>query len=157
MSARHSQNTRSEQFNINLPDISFNVSRQFLFKSFGKIGNEWWRSIYKNLGISTRSEASNRLSVQENKLRISEFTELSQDFQNGIRHSIPLSTSFKLLKHATISPSANFTEIWAFRSIRKNTDNEGVLQRDTVLGFERGATASFNASINTKDPNSGWG
>jgi hypothetical protein len=150
MSARHSQNTQSEQFNINLPDVSFNVSRQFPFKSFGKIGNEWWRSIYKNLGISTRSEASNRLSVQENKLRVSEFNELSQDFQNGIRHSIPLSTSFKLLKHATISPSANFAEIWAFRSIRKSTDNEGVLDRDTVLGFERGATASFNASINTK-------
>lgn len=150
LSARHSQNTQSEQFNINLPDVSFNFSRQFPFKNVGKIGNEWWRSIYKNLGISFRSEATNRLTVQENKLRISEFGELSQEFKNGIRHNVPLSTSFKLLKHATVSPSVNFSETWILSSIRKTVNEEGILVRDTVVGFERAASANFNAALNTK-------
>tara|TARA_B110000046_G_scaffold52102_1_gene58163 strand:+ start:39209 stop:41806 length:2598 start_codon:yes stop_codon:yes gene_type:complete len=150
LSARHSQNTQSEQFNINLPDVSFNFSRQFPFKNVGKIGNEWWRSIYKNFGVSMRSEATNRLSVQENKLKLSEFGELTQDFKNGIRHSIPLSTSFKLLKHATVSPSVSLNETWILSSLRRSVNNEGVLVKDTVLGFERATTASFNAALNTK-------
>ena len=150
MSARHSQNTQSEQFNINLPDVSFNFSRQFPFKNMGKIGNEWWRSIYKNFGVSFRSDATNRLTVQENKLRISELGELSQEFSNGIRHSIPLSTSFKFLKHATVSPSMNLNESWILKSIRRGIDENGDVQTDTVIGFERAATANFNAAVNTK-------
>lgn len=150
LSARHSQNTQSEQFNINLPDVSFNFSRQFPFKNFGKIGNEWWRSIYKNFGLSLRSEATNRLTVQENKLRLSEFGDLTQEFKNGIRHSIPLSTSFKLLKHATVSPSMSFSETWILSSIRKSVNGDGTVVRDTIIGFERAAAASFNAALNTK-------
>jgi len=150
LSARHSQNTQSEQFNINLPDVSFNFSRQFPFKNIGKMGNEWWRSIYKNFGLSLRSEATNRLTVKENRLRLSEFGDLTQDFKNGIRHSIPLSTSFKLLKHATVSPSVSLSETWILNSIRKSVNEEGTVVTDTVTGFERAAAASFNASLNTK-------
>ena len=150
LSARHSQNTQSEQFDISLPDVSFNFSRQFPFKNVGKIGNEWWRSIYKNFGVSLSSAAANRLTVQENKLRLSEFSELSQDFKNGIRHSIPLSTSFKLLKHATVSPSASLSETWILSSIRKSVDQAGTVVKDTIFGFERASAASFNAALNTK-------
>jgi len=150
LSARHNQNTQTGAFNLNLPDVSFNVSRLFPFKSFGKIGNEWWRGIYKNFGVNYSGTATNQLSTVDTLLAINNFDQLQKDFRNGARHQIPLSTSFKLFKHFTMNPSLNYSEVWAFRTFRRGLDEEGVLRRDTVAGFERGGTYSFNTALTTK-------
>ncbi|MBL4709648.1 MAG: LPS-assembly protein LptD [Flavobacteriales bacterium] len=151
ISARHNQNTRTKAFNVNLPDVSFNVSRQYPFKSFGKIGNEWWRNIYKNFGISYGSALTNQLSSYDSLIAINRFGELTQDFRNGVRHNIPLSTSFKLFKYANLSPSFNYSEVWSFETIRKtsNTTTNGAIL-DTIGGFERGSSYNFNTALTTK-------
>jgi hypothetical protein len=150
VSARHNQNTQTGAFNLNLPDVSFNVSRLFPFKSFGKIGNEWWRGIYKNFGVNYSGTATNQLSTTDSELAINNFDKLQQDFRNGARHSIPLSTSFKLFKHFNMNPSMNYSEVWAFRTFRRGFNEEGILTRDTVTGFERAGTYNFNTALTTK-------
>ena len=150
-SARHNQNTRTGDFNLSLPEVAFNVSRQYPFKSLGKIGNEWWRSMYKNLGITYSGSASNQLKTNDSLLSFDRLGQLSTEFNNGIRHSIPISTSFKMLKFFNLNPSFNYSESWAFRTIRKNYDAaSNSVVRDTVDGFERGANYNFNSALTTK-------
>jgi lipopolysaccharide assembly outer membrane protein LptD (OstA) len=151
VSARHNQNTQTGAFNMSLPDASFNVSRQYLFKSMGKIGNEWWRSIYKNFGVSYSANASNQLQTNDSNLSINNIPQLSQDFRSGVRHSIPISTSFKLLKYFNLSPTFNYNDVWAFRTFRRsyNSETKQVI-RDTVNGFERGGSYNFNTAMTTK-------
>ncbi len=151
LSARHNQNTQTGAFNVILPDASFNVSRLFPFKRFGKIGNEWWRSIYKNLGFNYSGVATNQLSTNDTLLALNQIGNLSQDFRNGMRHSIPISTSFKLLKFFNINPSANFSDNWTLETYRQRFDDEqGRVVRDTVRGFERAGNVNFNAALTTK-------
>ena len=151
LSARHNQNTQTGAFNIILPDASFNVSRLFPFKRFGKIGNEWWRSIYKNFGFNYSGVATNQLNTNDTLLALDQISKLSQDFRNGMRHSIPISTSFKLLKFFNINPSANFSDNWTLETYRQRFDEkQGRVVRDTVSGFERAGNVNFNAALTTK-------
>lgn len=151
VSARHDQNTRTGAFNVNLPDVAFNVSRQYPFKRFGKIGNEWWRSIYKNFGVTYSSSASNQLRTGDSLLSVNNFNELSKDFNNGFRHSIPFNTSFKLFKYFNLNPSLSTSQILSFRTIRKSIDPvTNLLVRDTVQGIRTGESYSFNTAMTTK-------
>jgi len=150
ISARHNQNTQTGAFNVNLPDVSFNVSRLYPFKQFGKIGNEWWRGIYKNFGVTYSGSATNQLSTVDTLIALNNLEALQDDFRNGARHNIPLSTSFKLFKYFNMNPSVSYSEVWAFRTFRRDFNEEGVLQRDTIAGFERAGTYNFNTALTTK-------
>lgn len=150
-SARHNQNTRTGDFNVSLPELALNMSRQYPFKSFGKIGNEWWRSMYKNLGITYSGAASNQLQTNDSLISMNRLNQLGSDFKNGVKHSIPISTSFKMFKYFNVNPSFNYNESWTFRTIRKDYDNiNNEVIRDTVAGFERGASYNFNSALTTK-------
>ncbi|KAA3646927.1 MAG: LPS-assembly protein LptD [Bacteroidetes bacterium] len=151
VSARHDQNTQTGAFNVNLPEVAFNVSRQYPFKQFGKIGNEWWRSIYKNFGLSYSSSATNQLRTIDTLISFNNFDNLKQDFSNGFRHSIPLSTSFKLLKFFNLNPSLSTNQIVSFRTIRKEYDpSKNQVIRDTISEIKTGETYSFNTTMSTK-------
>lgn len=151
LSARHNQNTQTGAFNVTLPDASFNVSRQLPFKSLGKIGNEWWRSIYKNFGLTYSSTATNQLSTIDSLLALDKVSEISQDFKNGMRHNIPVSTSFKVFKYFNMNPSMNVSDVWTLETYRQRYDTSlNQVVRDTVTGFERGGTVSFNTALTTK-------
>lgn len=150
VSARHDQNTNTGAFNVNLPDAAFNVSRQYPFKNFGQIGNEWWRSIYKNFGLSYSSSATNQLRTGDSLLALNNSSELIRDMNNGFRHSIPISTSFKLLKYFNLNPSLSTNQTVTFRTIRKELDESNVLQKDTISEVRTGETYSFNTGLSTK-------
>lgn len=151
ISARHNQNTRNGDFNLSLPEVSFNLSRQYPLKNLGKIGNEWWRGAYKNFGFQYSSSATNQLSTNDTMLAINNFDRLLSDFRSGIRHSVPISTSFKLLKYANVNPSITASEIWAFKTIRRSViDSTNATQNDTIVAFERANTWNFNTALTTK-------
>ncbi len=151
ISARHDQNTQTGAFNLSLPDVSFNVSRLYPFKNYGKIGNEWWRSIYKNLGVSYNSTATNQLRTYDTLLSVDRFPELREDFNNGVRHAIPINTSFKLFKYFNLNPSFNYSEVWAFKTYKQSFDTvTNRVDIDTVGGFQRGASYNFNTNLTTK-------
>ncbi len=151
LSARHNQNTQTGAFNLTLPDAAFNVSRLYPFKKYSKIGTEWWRSAYRNFGINYSGTATNQLSTNDTLLALDQVNKLSQDFRHGIRHSVPVSTSFKLLKYMNLNPSVNFSEVWAFETYRRSYDDElNRVTMDTVSGFERGASINFNTALTTK-------
>ena len=74
-----------------------------------------------------------------------------KSFRNGIRHSIPISTSIKVLKYFTFSPRINYTGRWYTNQINKNWDSsDSTLITDTVNKFTRAGEYNISAGLNTK-------
>ncbi len=143
---RHSQNSRDTTISLTLPQLTFNMSRIYPFKSKSRIGKEKW---YEKIGLSYSMDMQNTINTKENKLMNSSLT---KDWQNGIKHSIPVSTSFKALKYITISPSVNYNERWYTQQIRKkfNPTTKQVEITDTLYGFTRDYDYSVSVGASTK-------
>jgi lipopolysaccharide assembly outer membrane protein LptD (OstA) len=151
VSARHDQNTQTSRINFTLPEVSFNVSRQYPLKGLGGIGNEWWRSAYKNLGIWYNGSARNTFSAIDTNLALNRLDQHRQDFRNGATHSIPIATNIKMFKYFNMTPQLNYTEIWATRGSRRFYDPETrQVVTDTINDFFRAGTYNFNTSLTTK-------
>ena len=141
----HSQNTRTKKISLTLPNINFNMSRIFPLKKILKNGKSEW---YKNIGVSYSMNTKNNITIADSLL----FTKQSLlKMKNGIKHSIPISTSIKLLRHFTITQSINLTERWYITQIKKrwNPISNSIIT-DTLNKFTRGHNYYLSTGINTK-------
>ena len=141
----HSQSTLTHDIQISAPDLSFNVARITPLKKKNRIGEEKW---FEKIGTSYSLRAVNRISTIDSLL----FEEESlKKLSTGIQHSIPFSTSFKVLKYFNFSPSANYSGHFYFYSIRKNySPAENKVVTDTLRQFSSAHDYSLSASTSTR-------
>ena len=151
MNLRHSQNSRDTTISLSLPELTFNMSKINPFKAKTRVGAIKW---YEKISFSYSGNLKNSITSKEKDLLNKS---LVRDWQNGIRHSIPISLpSFNLFKYINLSPSFNYSERWYTNYINKTYDPNytnpipGGLQHviiDTVYAFRRNYDYSY--SINT--------
>ncbi len=145
LSANHSQNTRDESVTIGFPTFTFNMASIYPFRSKKFSGKP---NVFQKIGISYNTTLQNQYTTKEEML----FKGNWQDnMKNGMKHSMPVSTSFSLLKYLTVSPSMQMSEYWYLESIRKNynpTTKE--VETDTIPGFVRAMDYSYSAGMSTK-------
>lgn len=140
--SRMDQNTQTKAVNVSLPSLTLSVARYMPFES-----KPTSRQILKNFGLSYQSNMDNRFEVQEENLfKVSVFDSMD----NGIKHSLPIGTSFKALKYFSINPSISLNDYWYFKTISKSWDPK----KDTVItrdqnGFERAMQYSASISMST--------
>ena len=138
LNLRHSQNTLNKTIDLTLPELTFTVNRINLFKK-----NNIKSSFLKNLGISYKLNSKSKLNRPDSLI----FNNILNNIQTGLRHNIPISTSFNVLKYFNISPSINYTERWYFKKINQNWNNSlENIDSDTITGFY--ALRDFNLSMN---------
>lgn len=142
-SMTHAQNLTNGTVSLGLPSVSFNMSRIFPFEPKNRVGDQKW---FHRIGVSYTADALNRINTYDSLLFKKETL---KDFQNGIRHSIPISTSFNILKYLTASPFINYTERWYFSSIQKSWNGTSVIT-DTLQGFKRSAEYNGGISMSTR-------
>ena len=162
-SARHSQNLLSGLTTVLLPDVSINMNRIYPFKNLVKSRSSWISKI--NVGYQGRGSneftndrigrsvipfdrLSDPSSLADSVLAInaSNFDDILSRTRTGVQHSIPISTSFNVLKFITASPSFQYQEVWSFRRFSYNYDPATELvDIDTIAGFNR--ASSWNASM----------
>src|SRR5690606_34327874 len=71
--------------------------------------------------------------------------------RKGMRHSLPMSFSFKALRYFTVSPSVSYEEKWYGESFVWGKDvNGNIVKTDTVKGFNRISNYSFSTGLNTR-------
>ena len=138
----HNQNTNTKIVNLTLPAVTFSMNRIFPFKR-KKVGKTNW---YDKIGVSYSMNTKNEISITDSLLFKSDA--LSK-YRNGMKHSIPISTSVKLLKYFTFSPRFNLTERWYLTQIEKSWDGSSIVT-DTLHKFTRAHDYSMSASLNTK-------
>ena len=140
---RHSQNTTTKKVNLTLPSVNFSMNRIFPFKNMGKSNKIHW---YDKIGISYDLNTKNEISIADSLLLK---TNTLSKFRNGIKHSIPISTSVKIFKYFTFSPRFNLTERWYLSQIKKSWNGSSIIT-DTLQKFTRAHDYNMSASLNTK-------
>jgi len=138
VSATHSQNTNTEQITMTLPSVQLNMDRIYPFS--GKGGSQ--NNALQKTGMTYTLKGENRISTTDEFFFKNEMWDTAK---SGIQQNVSLSTNMKALKYFTISPSANYKEVWYFDRISKMYDDiqKGVVT-DTVSAFS--AFREYNAS-----------
>jgi len=143
LSASHSQNNNTNVINMTLPNLRFDLDRQFPFAPKNGPKKTW----YQNIGFSYSMRAENKIETSDSLMFKSA---MFDHMKNGIEHNIPISTSFKIAKHFTVSPSISYKERWYFNSIKKKWDDENnEVIIDTIPGFVRNNEYSFSVGTST--------
>lgn len=161
----HSQDLVSKIVDLSAPTITFNMANQYPFQRKGGTGEP---RVLDNLSVSYSMNASNRITNNLGRLTptaakdsIAPFTlgNMSTFIENGrkgMRHTIPTSISFKVLKYFTMSPSVNYEEkwygeklVWGEKMLNDDTI-ASIVKVDTLKEFNRIANYSFGTSLNTR-------
>ncbi|MFI8378994.1 putative LPS assembly protein LptD [Leeuwenhoekiella sp. NPDC079379] len=143
LTARHTQNTQTQVINMTLPSLQLNVDRIYPFAP--KTGSK--KGIIENINFNYSGSGENRFETTDSLF----FTaQMFRDAELGVRHSIPITTNFKLFKHLSVSASTNYQESWVFETINQSFDTEQrEIVRDTINGFDRFNTYNFSTSLGT--------
>ena len=139
------QNMRDSTISLTLPNLSINLQKFYPFKKKVQVGKQKW---YEKISMSYSGTLQNSITTKEDQLLHSN---LIKDWNNGMRHTIPISASFTLLKYINIVPMFNYTERWYSRKVNQSwdTENQSVV-RDTIYGFNRVYNFNLSLSANTK-------
>ena len=140
-----SQNMRDSTIALTMPSLSLSLSRFYPFKRKHAAGKERW---YEKISMNYTGTLSNSISTKEDQVMHSS---LIKDWKNGMRHSIPISASFNILKYINVTPTLNYTERWYTNKIEQSWDEAGQkIVRDTIYGFNRVFDYNLSLSANTK-------
>ncbi len=146
----HNQNSRDSSISLSFPNVNFRVSQIYPFRRKERVGKIRW---YENIGFTYNAELRNTIQTKESELGNS-FKHFARDWQNGFQHSIPLSTSFNLLKDLSLSPSFSYKGVAYLSSIRKGNwvadstmPNYGYNPIDTIYGLHYAHNYTVSASL----------
>ena len=140
-----SQNMRDSTISVSFPSLSLSLQRFYPFKRKKVAGQERW---YEKIAVSYSGSLSNSITSKENELLDKS---LVRDWNNGMRHSIPVSATFQILKNINVTPSFNYNSRWyTYKIMQSWDDGQMKVKRDTVYGFNRVYNYNFSVSANTK-------
>lgn len=162
--ARHSQNIATGQASMTLPELSLNASRISPFKNIDAVSDNFIGKLGFSYKVSMKNELTNAaVSVPTYVVNadpsydsligfnFDNMPQLMDRAKQGVRHNIPISTSFNVLNNFTVSPSFSYTEVWYPKELQYTYDEdlEGVAV-DTLDGFSRSGWYSSGASVSTR-------
>lgn len=146
VNASHNQNTLSKQVNVRLPEIAFNMARIYPLARKKIVGKQ---RMYEKIGLSYSFNFRNEVTATDSMYKNLDF--IQSKLKNGIKHSIPISTSLKVMKYFTLNPTVNYTELWYLKTIKKSVDRfDNAVITDTITEFARGGTYNASANLTTK-------
>ncbi|QNK77673.1 LPS-assembly protein LptD [Winogradskyella sp. PAMC22761] len=143
LTATHSQNTNTGDINLTLPTVQASVGRIYPFAP--KNGTK--KGVIQNINfqLTTRGE----YNIQTNDSIFGK-SEMFDDAQIGMTHSIPVTTNFKVFDYFSVSANASLQENWTLKTISRYYDqaSEEVITVNQN-GFDRFLTYNVGASIGT--------
>ena len=143
LTATHNQNTNTEAINLTLPTMQASMTRVYPFAP--KSGTK--KGAIQNINFQVNTRGEYRINTTDSLFGKSE---MFDDALAGMRHSIPVTTNFKLFNHFSVSTNANFEETWTLKTTKRNSIFEGETSTPIdVNGFDRFLTYNFGASIGT--------
>lgn len=144
-SARESYNVQTGVMNIKLPSLSLSSITIYPLRRKNPSGAYRW---YENISLSYVLNAENNITTADSEL----FTPRTLDLmQYGVQHSIPLSSTVKVLRYFNWTNSLQYKERWHWSTIDRTYDaSTGTLTTDTVRGFKSNREFSFSSSLSTR-------
>lgn len=162
INARHNQNVQTGIVDISLPEMSMNMNRIYPLKGakaeiLKKLNVGWNFNISNRVTNVVRPgtagfDIANATTTQDTiDVRFNTIDRLLDNAKNGARHTIPVSTSFPLLKNLNVTPSLQFQELWYLEELDYTfLEDQNAVQIDTIRGFSRANTYSASVGISTQ-------
>ena len=143
LTASHRQNTNTGDIDLTLPTMQASMGRIYPFAP--KTGTK--KGAIHNINFQVSSRGEYRIQTNDS---VFGKAEMFDDAITGMKHSIPVTTNFKVFDHFSVSANANFEETWTLKTIRRFYDQAA----DEVItidqnGFDRFLTYNVGASIGT--------
>ncbi len=110
----HSQNSNTNNISLTLPVMTFSMDRQYPFRRKNSTGETKW---FEDIVVQYTSNLENKISTKDTLLFNSSYSDNYitgtkwSDYENGFKHSIPISTNFKILQHFNLTPKIEYTGI----------------------------------------------
>jgi len=143
LSVTHSQNTNTESIIMSLPSLQINMDRIYPFVS--KTGAK--KNALQKLGVTYSLKGDNKINTSD-KFFLKK--EMFNNAKSGIQQNATFSTNMKLFKFFTLSPNANYKEVWNFDKISKTYNaTENTIVTDTITGFNAFREYSAGVSLTT--------
>lgn len=168
LNAMGSQNTITGIVDLSFPQLTFNVNRFFPFKRENAVK----QNVFDKIGVSYLLEARNTLTGYDSILFKGN---LEERLKYGLRHSLPISTNFNVLKYITVTPALNLSSVMYTNATTKFletfvrdstyttkspfTNNDTTITKpflkrrintDTLKQFNAGYDMNFTAAVSTK-------
>ena len=135
-----SQRTQDGTLAVSFPNLNVTMSQTAPFKRKKAVGAERW---YEKIKMSYSGQFQNSLTANQDEFF---HKSLIKDWRNGIRHSIPVSATFSMLKYVNISPSVTLNDRMYTSKIKRDWDpNKSAEIADTCYGFYN--LFDFNAGV----------
>ena len=138
--ANVSQRTSDSTLTVSFPNLTLTMSQTAPFKRKRAVGDEKW---YEKIKMSYSGQFQNSLTAKQN-----EFFKKSliKDWRNGMKHSVPISATFNVLKYVNLTPSVTLNDRMYTSKIRQQWDPQAsAVVRDTTYSFYN--VFDFNASV----------
>ncbi len=135
-----SQRTQDSTLAVSFPNLNVTMGQTAPFKRKRAAGAEKW---YEKIKLSYSGQLQNSLTSKQDLFFKKS---LIKDWRNGIRHSVPVSATFSVLKYINVSPSINMTDRMYTNKIKRSWDpNASAEVIDTCYGFYN--LFEFTASV----------
>lgn len=139
------QRTQDSTLSVSFPNVTVSMSQIFPFKRKRMVGAERW---YEKIKLSYTGVLQNSLTAQQD-----EFFKKSliKDWRNGMRHTIPISATFNVLKYFNVTPSFNFTDRMYTTRVDRSWDQQRNIEVcDTSYSFYNVYDFQASVSVDTK-------
>ena len=140
-----SQRTQDSTLAVSFPNINVSMSQTYPFKRKKAAGDEKW---YEKIRISYTGQLQNSLTAKQD-----EFFKKSlvKDWRNGMKHNIPISATFNVLRYFNLTPSINITDRMYTSKIRREWDPARSAEIcDTTYSFYNVWDFTSSVSLDTK-------
>lgn len=142
-SLNHNQNLTTRSISFSLPTANLSMQRQTPFENIRNDKLE----IIKNLNFSHSINFNNRINTFDSLLFDPEH---QNQWNTGIKHNLPIKTSFKLFKHFNFNPSFTYNGYVNFYENQKVLDTANTFQDDRAGGLFYAYDYQFNTQVNTR-------
>lgn len=139
------QRTQDSTLYISFPNVTVTMSQVYPFKRKKAVGDERW---YEKIKLSYSGQLQNSLTAKQD---IFFQKSLIKDWRNGMRHNVPISATFNVMKYINITPSINLTDRMYTTKVRRHWDEvRGIETSDTTYNFYNVWDFQTSVSLDTK-------
>lgn len=146
VAARHNQNTGTGEVVVVLPEINFSANQLYPFRLRKNIITPRW---YEKITASYQASAINELKFIDSLFQLDKIS--SNDFRNGIKHSLPVNATYNLFKYINANFSVNYNEYWYSRAtLRRYNESEEKIDTNIYNGFFAARDFATSANFSTR-------
>ena len=139
------QRTQDSTLSVSFPNITATMSQFYPFKRKRAVGKERW---YEKIKMSYSGILQNSLTAKQDEFI---HKSLIKDWRNGMKHSIPISATFNVLKYINVTPSLQLTDRMYTTKVRRHWDPAAMAEVcDTSYSFYNVWDFQASVSLDTK-------